>query len=260
MPEYILTEERDKIFIITMNRPEKRNAFNNQMWQEFSDALVYFDENDALWVAIITNKGVSFSAGSDIKELADGTHTPPKGREEWGFAGITRHSYSKPIIAAVNGSAVGGGLELMMACDLAIATQDSVFGLPETKIGSIAESGILYISRHMPLKLAKEMAYIGDPISAEKAIHYGLINQVVKNEEDLMPAAILMAEKICEASPLAVRASKAIIDKCESMDINYPSEAWRICDKYCAEIRNTEDSKEGKLAFVEKRKPRWKAR
>lgn len=128
--ETILTEERDGIFIITFNRLEARNAMNNLMTKEIGDALEYWDHNDDLRVCIVTNNGHVFCAGSDLKELAAGAYEVPEGREKWGFAAMTKRSFDKPIIAAVHGKALGGGMEIVAACDLAVAANDSVFGLP----------------------------------------------------------------------------------------------------------------------------------
>ena len=132
--ETILTEERDGIFIITFNRLEARNAMNNLMTKEIGDALEYWDHNDDLRVCIITNNGHVFCAGSDLKELAAGAYEVPEGREKWGFAAMTKRSFDKPIIAAVHGKALGGGMEIVAACDLAVAANDSVFGVPDDQV------------------------------------------------------------------------------------------------------------------------------
>lgn len=133
--ETILTEERDGVFIITFNRLEARNAINNLMTKELSDALDYWDKNDELRACVLTNNGHVFCAGSDLKELAEDAWEMPEGREKWGFAACTKRYFDKPLIAAVRGKALGGGVEIVAACDLAVASDESIFGLPEPRVG-----------------------------------------------------------------------------------------------------------------------------
>ncbi len=257
--ETILTEQRGNIFILTLNRVRQRNALNSQMWAELIDALEYFEQAEDLWVLIVTNNGPAFCAGADIKELAANTWHAPKGKEEWGFAGLIHHFFKKPIIAAVNGMALGGGTEIVLACDLAVASEHAKFGLPEVGIGMVANGGMLRISRQVPLKFAMEMALTGEPISAQTAHEWGLINRVVP-EEDVLPTAIALAERICQNAPLSVRYTKESIHKTLDMPIVYPSAAWEINEYYTSLNLATEDKIEGNVAFVEKRKPIWKCR
>lgn len=257
--ETILTEQRDRVFILTLNRVRQRNAVSSQMWAEMIDALEYFEGNDDLWVLVVTNNGPAFCAGADIKELAANTWHAPEGKENWGLGGFIHHYFKKPVIAAVNGMALGGGTEIVLACDLAVASEDAKFGLPEVGIGMIANGGMLRISRQVPLKFAMEMALTGDPISAQTAHDWGLINRVVPKDE-VLPAALALAERICQNAPLSVRYTKESIYKTLDMPIIYPSKAWEINDHYTALNLATEDKVEGNAAFVEKRKPVWKCR
>ena len=155
--------------------------------------------------------------------------------------------------------ALGGGTEIALACDLVVASEHSLFGLPETGIGMIANGGILRIARQVPLKFAMEMALTGEPVSAGQAHEWGLVNRVVK-EEDLLSTAIGLAERICRNAPLSVRYTKAAMYKTLDLNIMYPSAAWDIIEYYTSLDLATEDKIEGNAAFVEKRKPVWKCR
>ena len=157
--ETILTEERDGVFIITFNRLEARNAINNLMTKELSDALDYWDKNDELRACVLTNNGHVFCAGSDLKELAEDAWEMPEGREKWGFAACTKRYFDKPLIAAVRGKALGGGVEIVAACDLAVASDESIFGLPEPRVGLTAAGGGTL------LRLAQLPALGGDTLS-----------------------------------------------------------------------------------------------
>lgn len=259
---HLLTEVQDHVLMITLNRPEKRNAFNNLLWQEFTDAIVQYENDDSLWVAIITASGNCFCAGSDLKELAEKNHLPPKGREDWGFAGITKHYCPKPLIAAVNGVVTGGGLELMMACDLVVATKESKFSFSNSRVGGISGHGLLRLLNHLPHKVAMEIVMTGEYMQADRAGHFGLVNKVVENEEALLPAAMEYAELIMLNAPNALRYSKEIMERCIGLPIFYPSEAWDINDECLKKNKESsvEDASEGKQAFFEKRKPVWKGK
>lgn len=256
--EAIKVENRERITIITLNRPDALNAVNHQLWLEVGTALTEFEQNPDQWVAILTGAGDrAFSAGADLKEIAAGGIKTTDQMKEWGFAGIVKHHISKPIIAAVNGFALGGGTEIALACDLIVASERASFGLPEVKRGLIAAAGgLLRLPRQLPLKVAMEVILTGEPLSAEEAKRWGLINRVVPHEE-VLPEAIKLAEKIMENAPLAVRASKEIVYRGLDSTISFPQDAWTINDEYTAKVFSSQDAKEGPRAFAEKRKPNW---
>ncbi|MFJ7308889.1 crotonase/enoyl-CoA hydratase family protein [Peribacillus frigoritolerans] len=259
--ETVFFERYGKVALITLNRPEAMNAVNAQLWSDAGTAIEEFDKDPDLWVAVITGAGdKSFCAGADLKEIAAGRSNRPDNGDTWGFAGIVQHFTQKPIIAAVNGFALGGGTEIALSCDLVVASEKATFGLPEVKRGLIAAAGgLLRLPRQLPLKVALEKILTGDPIPASEALRWGLINRVVPHEE-VVSASIALAEKICENAPLAVRASKDIVYRGLDTSLDHPSEAWKINDEYVKLFSTWEDVREGTRAFAEKRRPIWKGR
>lgn len=256
--EAIKYEKRDRIAIITFNRPEAMNAINSQLWLETGKALKSFSEDPDLWVAIITGAGEkAFCAGADLKEMASGKANYTEEMFEWGFAGIVRHQISKPVIAAVNGFALGGGTEIALACDLIVASEKASFGLPEVKRGIIAAAGgLLRLPRQIPLKVAMHAILTGKSLSAEEAKSWGLVNEVVPHDK-VLEGAIQLAQEICENAPLSVRASKEVIYRGLDSTLSYPPEAWKINDELTAKVFVSKDAMEGPRAFAEKRKPVW---
>ncbi|MEH7112500.1 crotonase/enoyl-CoA hydratase family protein [Neobacillus niacini] len=256
--EAIKFEKRGNIAIITFNRPEAMNSVNQKLWLETGAALKQFNEDPALWVAILTGAGDrSFCAGADLKEMATGNGTITAEMKEMGFAGIVKNYVSKPIIAAVNGFALGGGCEIAISCDLIIASEKASFGLPEVKRGIIAAAGgLLRLPRQIPVKIAMQAILTGKTISAEVAERWGLVNEVVPHEQ-VLDAALKLAKEITENAPLAVKTSKEIVYRGLDSTINFPPAAWTINDQYTSEVFASEDAKEGPRAFAEKRKPNW---
>jgi len=257
----VLYERRGRIAVITINRPEALNAINAQVWTEMGYALEEYARDTTLWCAIITGAGErSFCAGADLKALSRGEQIVPTEGEKWGFAGIVKHYIKKPIIAAVNGFALGGGTEIALACDLIVASEKASFGLPEVKRGILAGAGgLLRLPRQIPLKIALECILTGEALSAEEAKKWGLINRVVPHES-VLEEAIQLANKICENAPLAVSASKDIAYRGLDVALDHPGEAWEINDQYSNQVMKWEDSMEGVRAFAEKRKPVWQGR
>jgi len=247
---------KDKIAVITLNRPESLNALNKQMNYELQDVMYDFRDNDDAWVAVLTGAGArAFSAGADIKEsitsLTEGFYIKTN-REPLRFDLIW-----KPVIAAINGFCLGGGLELALTCDLRIASETARFGTPEVRIGTLPAGGAIdRLPRFIGRAKAAELMLLGAQIDAREALQIGLINRVVAPEA-LMPAAMDWAKIIASAAPLTVRAVKEGMLKGYDMTLE---ESLRHEGKLLAQIRTTEDFLEGARAFKEKREPRWRAR
>ncbi len=261
----VVFEKKDKIAVITINRPEVRNAIDLETSKKLSDAWTKFRDEDDLWVAIITGAGdVAFSSGADLKKIGQFyREMTPSGRRHFsetmpGIGGITRNlEIFKPIIAAINGHCLAGGLEIALACDIRIASDNATFGLMETGWGIMpGAGGTQRLARIVGMAKALEMILMAKRIDADEAKRIGLVSDVVSTEE-LMPRAISTAQKICENGPLAVRAAKEAIIR--GMDMGL-SEGLRL-EQFLAEpLRSTEDAMEGPMAFVQKRKPNFKGR
>ena len=259
--EYLSIEKNEGAFIITLDRPEARNAINSAMWAELCDAFELFDDDDEAKIAILTNTGKVFCAGADLKEYNEKTLHPPKGRETWGTGAMTRKLWKKPIILAANGKVVGGGAEMLLAADLAILTDDGMVAFPEAKSGLFPGNGgaPLRIGRSIHLKHAMELLLTGAPIDAATAVQWGLANRAVP-EEELMDAALSLAKAIMANGPYALSLIKQAVY--DSMDKSFlaESDGWRMMDMYQELAANSEDAAEGTTAFREKRAPQWKGR
>ena len=245
-----------EVAVVTLNRPESRNAINAQITLEIEAAVEAIEADEKIRVGIITGAGnQAFCAGADLKEVAAGGL--PSMFTAGGFAGFTHAKRRKPWIAAVNGAALAGGCEIALSCDMIIASSNAVFGLPEVCRGLIASAGGLYrLPRSLPRKLAMEMIATGRPIDAATAHHHGMVNRVVA-PEDLLTAAVDLANEICANAPLAVMESLAIAR--QAFDA---TDAWLFDQGSAAQqqLQQTDDYREGALAFVEKRRPRWAGR
>ncbi len=259
--ETILTDSHDGILTITLNRPAARNAMSSQMMKEFSDELERWDNDPTERVCIITNTGTCFCAGADLKELAAGTYHLPEGKEDWGLLGMSQHQFKKPLIAAVNGVCVGGGMGILLACDLAVCSDHSVFGLPEARRGraSTGDGAILRLMQQIPHRYAAELVLVGDNITADQAERWGLVNRSVP-ESELMPTALRFAQGIVASAPLAIEYSKAAMKEAAAENDLFPGRGWDIMDHYQELVNATEDAEEGPKAFSEKRPPVWKGR
>lgn len=259
--ETIQTEERGATFIITLDRWEARNAMSTQMQADMCTALEYWDTNPALRACVITNVGHVFCAGADLKEISEDAWHLPEGKEDWGFAGMTKRWFDKPLIAAVRGKALGGGLEMVLACDLCVCSEDAIFGFPEPRVGLTAAGGgaLLRVGQQIPMKFAQQLLLVAEPIDAQTAHDWGIVNHVVPTE-DVVEKAVEMAEKIALSAPLAIQYSKRTAYETVGCNSLYPNEGWDILESYEKITRYSEDAHEGSTAFAQKRKPEWKGR
>ena len=253
--EYITTEKKGHILVVTMNRPDVYNAVHVDMHNEMADCWDAFAADQDLWVAVLTGAGdKAFCAGNDLKATAAGgaraTMTP------MGFAGLSsRFNLEKPIIAAVNGFAMGGGFETALSCDIILASENAKFALPEVKVGFFAAaSGVQRLSRYIGRLATQEMMYTGRTIMADEALALGCVNEVHPHGE-LMGRAMEKAEQLCSVSPSAVKATKRVLNDMYVRDGMEASIAYSR--EVIADLAKTEDFKEGVNAFVEKRKPNW---
>ncbi|ORW08965.1 crotonase/enoyl-CoA hydratase family protein [Mycobacterium kyorinense] len=257
----VLTERRGNVLVITINRPEARNCVNGAVSTGVGDALEQAQHDAEVRAVVITGAGdKSFCAGADLKAIArrENLYHPDHG--EWGFAGYVHHFIDKPTIAAVNGTALGGGTELALASDLVVAEERAMFGLPEVKVGLIAGAGgVFRIVQQLPRKVGLEMLFTGEPISAADALKWGLINQVVPNGT-VLDAALALAARVTVNAPLSIQASKRIAYGADDGVIPDEEPGWARTTREFATLLKSEDAKEGPLAFAEKRQPVWKAR
>jgi enoyl-CoA hydratase len=249
-------EQRGRYAVITINRPEARNAVNAEVARGIEDAVDKIEADDGTWVGILTGVPPVFSAGADLKEINAGNAANLQ-TERGGFAGIVWRERTKPLIAAVDGPALAGGTEIVLACDLVVASTNATFGIPEVKRSLVAGAGALFrLGRMLPLNIAMELAVTGDPIAAEVAHHHGLVNRLVEPGQAL-DAATALAEQICANAPLAVRASRRVVIEATQA----PDEVgWKLSAEAMAEAMKSEDLREGLTAFIEKRPPRWRGR
>jgi len=259
----VLAERRGPILILTINRPEARNAVNAAVHVGLGEGLEQAEADPEIRVVIVTGAGdQAFCAGADLKALSRGERLEPEDRAQraWGFAGFVRHPIGKPIIAAVNGFALGGGTELALASDLVIAADHAQFGLPEVKRGIIAAAGGAFrIVQQLPQKVAMQLLLTGEPISAQRALDLGLANAVVPLDK-LMETALDYAERIAVNAPLAVQASKRIAMGIAEGRIASDDDYWEANKRETRVVFTSEDSREGPRAFAEKRAPVWRAR
>jgi enoyl-CoA hydratase len=250
----VLRERQGHVEILTINRPEARNAINGAVSRGFSAAFDELAADDDCWVVVVTGAGdKAFSAGMDLKAFTAGEAGEIMGAKG-GFGGIAQREFDKPIIAAVNGSALAGGCEIMLACDLVVAVEGARFGIPEVKRGLMAGAGALIrLPKRIPPAIALELALTGDPIDAQRALDLGLINRVVPQDK-LMDEALALANTIARNAPLAVRVSKRVMKQAGEVP---DAEGWKINNVAVPEVFGSADAQEGPIAFAEKRDPVW---
>jgi len=248
----VLTERRDRVLIITLNRPEVRNAVNGALAEGVAAALDELDSDDGLSVGIVTGAGGFFSAGMDLGAFVKG-ESPYVG--DRGFAGITQRASKKPLIAAIEGFAVAGGLEIALSCDLIVAAEGAKLGIPESKRSLVAAGGaLLRLPRRMPYHAVMELALTGETLPAERFNELGLVNRIA-SPGTAVDVALELAEAIGRNGPLALIASKRILQ--EQVDWS-ADEMWERQGAIAGPVMASEDAKEGASAFKEKREPRWK--
>jgi enoyl-CoA hydratase len=243
----VLTEIRGRVLVITLNRPDQMNAINTALAQGLLGAVRQLDEDPALTVGVLTGAGRGFCAGMDLKAFA--TEGGPVGMDEF-----IRNGAQKPLIAAIEGFALAGGLELALSCDLLVAAAGVKIGIPEVNVGLFAAGGgLLRLPRVLPYAVAMELALTADPITAEQAHSYGLVSRV-SEKGGALEMAITLAERIAKNAPLGVAASKQLIRA--SLD-QTEAEFWEFQKSFMGKVFTSADAKEGPAAFAQKRQPNW---
>ncbi|WP_341859326.1 crotonase/enoyl-CoA hydratase family protein [Qipengyuania sp. GPGPB31] len=253
MSEEVLTSDEDGILVVTINRPDAKNAMTKAAAEGIAAAMDRLDSDDNLRVGILTGAGGTFCSGMDLKGFLRGESPSVEGR---GFGGVVQQPPEKPLIAAVEGYALAGGLELMIACDLVVASAAAKFGIPEVKRGLVAAAGgVMMLPDQIPERIAMELALTGDFIDAPRAYELGLINRVT--DGNALAGAKELAARIVANGPLAVKVSKQVIKQSRGwpMDERYKRQTQLI-----APVFVSEDAREGAAAFAEKRAPNWKGK
>ena len=252
--ELVLTEERGQVLLMTLNRPNDMNAFNTPLAIALGETLEAFDANPDMRVGVLTGAGRGFSAGMDLKQFAEGGLGGMPTVAGRGFAGITEKSCAKPLIAAVEGFALAGGLETALSCDLIVASKGAKLGVPEVGVGLFAGAGALVrLPRQLPYSIAMEMALTADPITADVAFQHGMINRLVEKGE-AVAVAMELAERIARNAPKGVRASKQLLKDVLGVS---ESDFWEFQRPTMEEVFGSADAIEGATAFAEKRSPNW---
>jgi enoyl-CoA hydratase len=252
--ELVRTERHDGVLTITINRPAQKNAVNREVAEQLVSALDLLDSDTSLSVGVLTGAGGTFSAGMDLEAFAGGQTPILPGR---GFGGLTQAVVRKPLIAAVEGWALGGGFEMVLACDLIVAAADAKFGLPEVKRGLIAgEGGVIRLPARLPYHVALKVLLTGEPLTAADAAGYGLVSELTAAGAALQGAQEL-AQRIAANAPLALAKVKQVLRDVQGLN---DTEAFTRQNQAAHSLLDTEDAHEGALAFAEKRAPVWLGR
>jgi enoyl-CoA hydratase/carnithine racemase len=247
--ELVATERRGRVLVVSMQREAKRNAVNRELADQVDAALNELDDDAELWAGVLTGSATVFSAGSDL--ASNGDYVTERGGEY----GIIRRRRSKPLVAAVEGMALGGGFEIVLACDLVVAASDARFALPEVSRGVVPTCGALFRGpQALPLNLAREMVLTGEPVGAERLHAAGVVN-VVTPPGGAVAGAVALAERICENAPLSVQACLRAMD-----DVLAGDDGWEATGRARDALSGTADVREGVQAFFERRPPRWTGR
>ncbi|MFH0246250.1 crotonase/enoyl-CoA hydratase family protein [Streptomyces sp. HK10] len=248
-------ERRGHIAVLTLDRPAARNAVDSALAAALGAALTELDRDPVLRVGVLTGAGPVFCAGADLKALAAGGVVHDPDHEEWDFAGIVHHPVRTPLIAAVEGAALGGGLEIVLACDLVVAAEDARFGLPEVTRGLLAGAGgLIRLPRLVPVRAAMEAALTGDSVSAATARQWHLVNRLAPPGHALH-AALELAERVAAHAPLSLQAAKRLVRAATGGTSE--DELWRINAELSTRLLASRDAREGMTAFAERRPPVW---
>jgi len=248
-------EKRNNVAILTLNRPDARNAISPEVSQAMAQHLDEIEADPALRIVVITGRGEVFSAGADLKVVAQG-RADDIARGKGGFAGIVSRDFPKPVIGAVNGPALAGGFEIVLSCDLVVAADTARFGIPEVKRGLMAAAGgLIRLPKRVPLAIALELAMTGDPIDAARALQLGLVNRVVP-AASVLDEALALTDRIGENSPIAVRNSRQLVREAGELS---EAEGWKRTLELMMPVFESGDAVEGATAFAEKRPPVWRS-
>jgi enoyl-CoA hydratase len=248
-------ERRGNVALVTLNRPEARNAISPEVSREMVGILDDIEGDAGVRAVVLTGAGDVFSAGADLKVVASG-RAADIANVKGSFAGIVTRDFPKPIIAAVNGPALAGGFEIVLSCDLVVAADTARFGIPEVQRGLMAAAGgLIRLPKRVSLAIALELAMTGDPIDAPRALALGLVNRVVPRDA-VVSEALALAERIGQNSPIAVRMSRQLVREAAEMS---EAEGWKRTNELSVAVFTSGDAIEGATAFAEKRAPQWKS-